>query len=69
MVFVMVPFAASLVGVLMFIEHLNSYSFIGFPLGYFLLAQGSIIVSFLGFVWHGYEQDRIDRHHGTHEDV
>jgi len=58
-----------LVGMLTFLGWLDTFTIIGFPLGYFLLAHVFVIAAFVSFVWHGHEQDQIDRRHGTHEDI
>jgi len=47
---------------------LNQWRFLGFPLGYFAVTNGTVliaIVAVLRFVAH---QDAFDRRHGTHED-
>ena len=44
-------------------------SFLGFPLGFFLVAHGFIIFGCFVLAWFVRRQDRIDRWHGTHEDL
>jgi putative solute:sodium symporter small subunit len=47
---------------------LNSMSFIGFPLGFYFTAQGSLI-AFVLLIWiQNLVQDRIDDEFGMHED-
>jgi putative solute:sodium symporter small subunit len=47
---------------------LNSVSFIGFPLGFYFTAQGSLI-AFVVLIWvQNMLQDRIDDEYGMHED-
>ena len=51
-----------------FAFNLNHFSFIHFPLGFYMAAQGSLIVfvvQLFVFVW---QQDRIDRECGMAED-
>jgi len=51
-----------------FANELNSISFIGFPLGYYMAAQGSLIV-FVVLIWYlAKRQDAIDREFGVAED-
>ena len=69
MLFSLLPCLVLLISALIFIGPLDAITFIGFPLGYFLLAHGFIIFGFVAFVWHGHEQDHIDHRHGTHEDI
>ena len=69
MVFVLMTCAVLLLCGLVFVDQLNGFTFIGFPVGYFLLAHGFIMVGFALFVWNGHEQDYIDHRHGTHEDI
>ena len=69
MLFALLPCLVLLFGVMIFRSALDAMSFIGFPLGYFLLAHGFIILGFVAFIWHGNKQDQIDHRHGTHEDT
>ena len=41
-------------------KELNSYSFIGFPLGYYFIVQGSLIVFVLLIFFQNWRQDAID---------
>lgn len=47
---------------------LNSVSFIGFPLGFYMTAQGSLIAFVLLIAIQNWRQDRIDDEFGMHED-
>jgi putative solute:sodium symporter small subunit len=52
----------------MFVVPLNSIKILGFPLGFYMAAQGSLIafvVMLFAFAW---RQDRIDREEGVAED-
>jgi putative solute:sodium symporter small subunit len=57
---VMVPLFAPL---------LNGYSFLRFPLGLFLAAQGSIIALIAVIYWSAARQDRLDRQHGLSNEL
>ncbi len=41
-------------------KSLDSYSFLGFPLGYYTVVQGSLIVFVLLIVFQNFRQDAID---------
>ena len=43
---------------------LNGYSFLRFPLGLFLSAQGSVLGIIAVIYWAAGRQDRLDRRHG-----
>jgi putative solute:sodium symporter small subunit len=47
---------------------LNSMKFIGFPLGFYFTAQGSLIAFVLLIAIQNQMQDRIDDEFGMHED-
>jgi putative solute:sodium symporter small subunit len=47
---------------------LNSVSFMGFPLGFYFTAQGSLIAFVLMIVVQNWFQDKIDDEYGMHED-
>jgi putative solute:sodium symporter small subunit len=47
---------------------LNSIKFIGFPLGFYFTAQGSLIAFVLLIVIQNWFQDKIDDAYGMHED-
>jgi putative solute:sodium symporter small subunit len=52
----------------MFVTPLNEIKFLGFPLGFYMAAQGSLIafvVMLFSFAW---RQDKIDREEGVAED-
>jgi len=68
-IFILVPVAVFVLVVVIFMRQFDTVSFIGFPLGYFLLVHGFIIIGFAAVVWQAASQDRIDHRHGTHEDV
>jgi putative solute:sodium symporter small subunit len=47
---------------------LNEIKFIGFPLGFYFTAQGSLIAFVLLIVIQNWFQDKIDDEYGMHED-
>jgi putative solute:sodium symporter small subunit len=52
----------------MFAPALNGIRFIGFPLGFYMAAQGSLIVFVAMLFWFAKAQDKIDRDHGMAEE-
>lgn len=55
-------------GVHFFVKDLNTIQFLGFPLGFYMAAQGSLIVFVVILFWFAYAQDGIDRKYGAAED-
>jgi putative solute:sodium symporter small subunit len=51
-----------------FADALNGASFLGFPLGFYMAAQGSLIVFVVLIFWFARTQDKIDRECGMAED-
>ena len=47
---------------------LNQWRFIGFPLGYFIAAHGTIFAAVFAVARFVASQDRIDQTHGANED-
>lgn len=54
----------------MFVNVLNQYTvpILKFPLGFYMAAQGSLIVFVVMLFAFAWQQDRIDRDHGVAED-
>ncbi|MCA1952704.1 MAG: DUF4212 domain-containing protein [Hyphomicrobiales bacterium] len=52
----------------MFVTSLNSIVIAGFPLGFYVAAQGSLIAFVVMLFWFARAQDKIDRDHGVAED-
>lgn len=50
-----------------FAPALNTKELIGFPLGYYMAAQGAMIVFAAVVFWYAAYQTRIDRRHGVDE--
>ena len=51
-----------------FADALNGASFLGFPLGFYMAAQGSLFVFVVLIFWFARTQDKIDRECGMAED-
>jgi putative solute:sodium symporter small subunit len=52
----------------MFVEQLNKITIIGFPLGYYMAAQGSLIAFVVMLFWFARKQNSIDEEHGVEEE-
>jgi len=52
-----------------FVEQLNSVKILGFPLGFYMAAQGSLIVFVVMLFVFAKRQDTIDREEGVAEDM
>ena len=50
-----------------FASELNSISFLGFPLGYYMAAQGSLLAFVIIIFWSSSSQEKIDEKHGFDE--
>lgn len=55
-------------GVHYFVKDLNQVTFFGFPLGFYMAAQGSLIVFVVMLFVFAWRQDAIDREEGVAED-
>jgi putative solute:sodium symporter small subunit len=55
-------------GVHFFVDSLNSIKFLGFPLGFYMAAQGSLIAFVVMLFIFAHRQDTIDREEGQAED-
>ncbi|MCU0831938.1 MAG: DUF4212 domain-containing protein [Rhizobiaceae bacterium] len=51
-----------------FAAALNGIVILGFPLGFYMAAQGSLIVFVAMLFWFASAQDKIDREHGVAEE-
>jgi putative solute:sodium symporter small subunit len=51
-----------------FVEALNNIKFLGFPLGFYMAAQGSLIIFVIMLFVFAKRQDTIDREEGVAED-
>jgi putative solute:sodium symporter small subunit len=51
-----------------FVNQLNQIVIFGFPLGFYMAAQGSLIIFVILIFWFAGKQNRIDEEHGVAED-
>lgn len=51
-----------------FAPSLNGISFLGFPLGFYMAAQGSLIIFVVAIFWYASRQNSIDEEFGVAED-
>ena len=52
----------------LFAPSLNAIKFLGFPLGFYMAAQGSLIIFVVGLFWFAKRQNQIDEEFGVQED-
>lgn len=52
----------------MFVNQLNAIKIAGFPLGFYMASQGSLIIFVVMLFWFARAQDKIDRDCGVAED-
>ncbi len=52
----------------LFAVQLNTITFLGFPLGFYMAAQGSLIVFVILCFWNAWAQNKIDEEFGVAED-
>jgi putative solute:sodium symporter small subunit len=51
-----------------FAPSLNSIRILGFPFGFYMAAQGSLIIFVVALFWFGKRQNEIDEEFGVQED-
>ena len=51
-----------------FASNLNQITFIGFPLGFYMASQGSLIIFVVLIFWFAHRQNAIDEEFGVSED-
>ncbi|KAF0230688.1 MAG: hypothetical protein FD175_1448 [Beijerinckiaceae bacterium] len=51
-----------------FVNQLNAIKIIGFPLGFYMASQGSLIIFVVMLFWFAKAQDKIDRDSGVAEE-
>ncbi|MBT3263474.1 MAG: DUF4212 domain-containing protein [Acidiferrobacteraceae bacterium] len=51
-----------------FADSLNNFSFLGFPLGFYMAAQGSLVIFVVLIFWFVRRQHSIDEEYGVAED-
>ncbi|MBU6336043.1 MAG: DUF4212 domain-containing protein [Chloroflexi bacterium] len=62
------PFVVAMILVPLYADTLNAKRFLGVPLGYFLLCNGTILMAMFVIVSWINRQDAIDHWHGADED-
>ncbi len=55
-------------GIHFFVRQLNEIVILGFPLGFYMAAQGSLIVFVVLIFWFAWKQNKIDEEFGLAED-
>lgn len=65
----LIPFLLAVVVLPLNADRLNGSKFLGFPLGYFLVCHGLIVIAFITIASFVNRQDAIDHWHGAHEDM
>jgi putative solute:sodium symporter small subunit len=55
-------------GIHLFVNQLNAIKILGFPLGFYMAAQGSLIIFVAMLFWFAKAQDKIDRDCGVAEE-
>ena len=55
-------------GVHFFVNTLNQITILGFPLGFYMAAQGSLIVFVILIFWFSHRQNQIDEEYGMAEE-
>ena len=63
-ILVLVIWAVFAFAVHIFAKTLNAYTFMGFPLGYYLAVQGSLIIFVVLIFFQNWRQDAIDEEFG-----
>jgi len=51
-----------------FAPQLNQFHVLGFPLGYYMAAQGSLVIYVLIIAFYAWRMNRLDREYGVHEE-
>ena len=65
----LLPFLLTLIVLPIYADRLNSNKVLGFPLGYFLVCHGLILIAVVTVFSFGNSQDSIDHWHGANEDM
>ena len=65
----LLPFLITLIVFPFYAHQLNTMRFLGFPLGYFLVCHGIILIAIATVSLFVNRQDALDRWHGAHEDI
>ena len=65
----LLPFLVVLVVLPLYAGQLNSNKILGFPLGYFLVCHGLILIAMITVVTFVNRQEALDHWHGAHDDM
>jgi len=65
----LLPFLIAIFLLPVYANVLNSNTFLGFPLGYFLVGPGLLSIALFTIASFVNRQDAVDRWHGAHEDA
>jgi putative solute:sodium symporter small subunit len=65
----LLPFLLLMIVLPLYVDRLNSNKFLGFPLGYFLIGHGLVLIAIFTVASFINRQDAIDRWHGANEDM
>ena len=68
-IFVLIVWAIFAFGVHLFASSLNNTTFLGFPLGYYMAVQGSLIMFVVLIFFQNWRQDKIDDEFGIGEEM
>ena len=65
----LVPFLLLIIVLPLYVDRINSNKFLGFPLGYFMMGHGLLLISIFTVATFINRQDAIDHWHGANEDL
>jgi putative solute:sodium symporter small subunit len=51
-----------------FAPQLNQFKFLGFPLGFYMAAQGALVIYVILIAFYASYMNRLDREYGVHEE-
>jgi putative solute:sodium symporter small subunit len=51
-----------------FAPQLNQFKFLGFPLGFYMAAQGALVIYVILIAFYAFYMNRLDREFGVHEE-
>ncbi len=64
----LLPYLLVLVVLPLYVDRLNSNKFLGFPLGYFMMGHGLLLLAIFTVASYNNRQDAVDRWHGASEE-
>ena len=69
MVASLLPFLLLVLVLPLYVDRLNHNKFLGFPLGYFMMGHGLLLIAIFTVASFINRQDAIDHWHGANEDI